>query len=382
MRTAACPPSVRAAQVPSPLSTNGRTRSPVLIFVSFLAAIVACGRREHPFIAAHRFRRGSQNRTEKTQQMIQNSPAGLVALLTTHSYWTVFACIAIESTGIPFPGETMLLVAAISAGSTHQLAPVLVIAAAESFAILGDNLGFWVGREGGSRLLRRNAHLVRLNERKLKLGLYLFRRHGGKVVFFGRFVAVLRMWAASLSGTHRMEWKRFLLFNAASGIIWATCYGLGDNLQRLTGPIGLVALALAALSLFALFIFVRRNRRQLEAEAERALPGPLEHYYPGAGAQRGGQAQEHTDLPRPLQRHTAQERGTRLWMHRPLVSAGMMALGVLACALCIYLHVAIHYHERAYAVLALGVVLFLAGVVGRYRNVALPSSLRLSRPLC
>ncbi len=319
--------------------------------------------------------------------MIQNSPAGLVALLTTYSYWAIFAGIAIESTGIPFPGETMLLVAAIYAGSTHQLAPVLVIAAAASGAILGDNLGFWVGCEGGSRLLRRNAHLVRLNERKLKLGLYLFRRHGGKVVFFGRFVAVLRMWAAFLAGTYRMEWKRFLLFNALGGIIWATCYGLGgyllgDNLQRLTGPIGLVALALAALSLFALFIFVRRNQRQLEAEAERALPGPLEHYYPGAGAQRGGQAQEHTDLPPPLQRHTAQERGTRLWMHRPLVSAGMMALGVLACALGVYLHVAIHYHERAYAVLALGVVLFLAGVVGRYRNVALPSSLRLSRPLC
>ena len=68
MRTAACPPPVRAAQVPSPISTNGRTRSPVLIFVSFLAAIVACGRREHPSIAAHRFRRGSQNRAEKTQQ--------------------------------------------------------------------------------------------------------------------------------------------------------------------------------------------------------------------------------------------------------------------------------------------------------------------------
>jgi len=73
VRTAACPPPVRAEQVPSPLSTNGRTRSPVLIFVSFLAAIVAGGRREHLSIAAHRFRRGSQNRTEKTQQMIQNS---------------------------------------------------------------------------------------------------------------------------------------------------------------------------------------------------------------------------------------------------------------------------------------------------------------------
>ena len=141
-----------------------------------------------------------------------------------------------------------------------------------------------------------------------------------------------------------MGWKRFLLFNAASGIVWATAYGVGgylldDNLQRLTGPIGLVALVLAALSLCALFIFVRRNQRRLEEEAEQALPGPLERYHPGAGASRGGQELDSTDLSRPvapvagdlpwpLLSRVAQERGTRRRMHRPLVSAGMMALGV------------------------------------------------------
>src|SRR6266516_6832572 len=80
---------------------------------------------------------------------------GLTSLLTTYGYWAVFACIAIESTGIPFPGETMLLVAAIYAGTTHRLAIPLVIAAATLGAILGDNIGYWVGREGGFRLLRR-----------------------------------------------------------------------------------------------------------------------------------------------------------------------------------------------------------------------------------
>jgi len=145
--------------------------------------------------------------------MFSSTVPGLTSLLTTYGDFAVFACIAIESTGIPFPGETMLLVAAIYAGTTHQLSLPLVIAAAATGAILGDNLGFWAGREGGYRLLRRNARFLRLDERKLKLGLYLFMRHGGKVVFFGRFVAVLRMWAASLSGTNRMGWKRFLLFN-------------------------------------------------------------------------------------------------------------------------------------------------------------------------
>src|SRR5258706_2179629 len=141
-------------------------------------------------------------------------------LLATYGYWAVLLVVGLESTGIPLPGETMLVAAAIYAGTTHQLSIQWVIAAAAAGAILGDNLGFWVGREGGYRLLRRYGHLVRLNERKLKLGLYLFRRRGGTVVFFGRFVAVLRMWAAFLAGTHRMEWKRFLLFNALGGIAW------------------------------------------------------------------------------------------------------------------------------------------------------------------
>src|SRR5260221_2492311 len=98
-------------------------------------------------------------------------------LLATYGYGAVFLCITIESTGIPFPGETMLLVAAIYAGTTHQLSIPLIIVAAASGAILGDNIGFWVGREGGFRLLRRYGHYIHLNERKLKIGLYLFRRH-------------------------------------------------------------------------------------------------------------------------------------------------------------------------------------------------------------
>src|SRR5260370_9299682 len=97
-----------------------------------------------------------------------------------------------ESPGIPFPGETMLLISAIAAGTTHQLSIAWVTVAAASGAILGDNLGFWVGREGGYRLLRRYGRSIHLEERRLKLGQYLFLKHGGKVVFFGRFVAGLR----------------------------------------------------------------------------------------------------------------------------------------------------------------------------------------------
>src|SRR5438552_898328 len=105
-------------------------------------------------------------------------------------------------------------------------------------------------------------------------------RHGGKVVFFGRFVAVLRAWAAFLAGTNRMPWPRFLFFNAAGGIVWATLYGLGgyflgDNVHRLTGPIGTVALVLAVLVIIAFLVFFRRNVHRLDEEAERALTGAL-----------------------------------------------------------------------------------------------------------
>src|SRR6266498_2085421 len=147
--------------------------------------------------------------------------------LATYGYWAVLVFIAIESTGIPFPGESMLILAAIYAGTTHNLSIPWVITAAATGAILGDNLGFWVGREGGYRLLRRYGHYIRLDERKLKLGQYLFMKHGGKVVFFGRFVAVLRAWAAFLAGTNRMRWPAFLVFNALGGILWAFIYGSG-----------------------------------------------------------------------------------------------------------------------------------------------------------
>jgi membrane protein DedA with SNARE-associated domain len=223
---------------------------------------------------------------QHTTAMLHFATHDLTHLLNVYGYWAVLIFVAIESTGIPFPGETMLLAAAIYAGTTHHLSIPFVIAAAAGGAILGDNLGFWVGREGGYRLLRRYGKYIRLDERKLKLGQYLFQKHGGKVVFFGRFVAVLRAWAAFLAGTNRMTWPRFLVFNAAGGIVWATVYGLGgyalgDNIHRLTGPVGIAFVVLAAAVIVAFVVYLRRNEHRLEEEAERALPGSLDAYQPG-----------------------------------------------------------------------------------------------------
>jgi membrane protein DedA with SNARE-associated domain len=213
--------------------------------------------------------------------MFHFTTSTLTQLLASYGYLAVLLFVAIESTGIPFPGETILLVAAITAGTTHQLSIAWVILAAASGAILGDNPGFWVEREGGYRLLRRYGRYIHVEERRLNLGQYLFLKHGGKMVFYGRFVAVLRAWAAFLAGTNRMRWPRFLLFNAAGGVVWATLYGLGryflgDNIHQLVGPIGVVFLVLAVLLIIAGIVIVRRNEERLEDEAVRGLPGPLD----------------------------------------------------------------------------------------------------------
>ena len=215
--------------------------------------------------------------------MFQSIINNLSNFLSAYGYWAVLAFVAIESTGIPFPGETMLIFASIYAGRTHRLSIPLVIAAAATGAILGDNIGYWVGREGGYRLLRRYGRYIRLDERRLKLGQYLFRKHGGKLVFFGRFIAVLRAWAAFLAGVNRMHWPDFLLFNAAGGITWATLYGLGayylgNNIHRFTGPVGYALLALGILSLIASIYLVHRNEERLQKEAEEAMPGSIDDY--------------------------------------------------------------------------------------------------------
>jgi membrane protein DedA with SNARE-associated domain len=141
-------------------------------------------------------------------------------------------------------------------------------------------LGYWIGRELGYRVVLRYGRHIRLTEQRIKLSQYLFVRYGGKVVFFGRFVVVLRTLAAFFAGVNQMLWRRFLLFNAAGGIVWVTAYGLatyyfGTTIDRVRGPIGILALVLAAFAVIASIILLRRHEKNLQAEAERALPEPL-----------------------------------------------------------------------------------------------------------
>lgn len=203
----------------------------------------------------------------------------LQELISSYGYLAVFVIVGLESAGVPMPGETALVSAAIFAGE-GRLDIKGVIACAVLAAVLGDNAGYWVGREFGFPLLLKYGRYIRLDEKRLKLGQYLFQRYGGEIVFFGRFVAVLRAFAALLAGVNRLEWPRFLLFNALGAIVWASLFGLGGYFlghafEHYATSVGIAALICAIIGAVVASRFISHHERRLMAEAEAALPGPL-----------------------------------------------------------------------------------------------------------
>jgi membrane protein DedA with SNARE-associated domain len=209
---------------------------------------------------------------------------GLTSFISSFGYFAVFLFVGIESLGVPFPGETMLITAAVYAASpAHHFSIVGVVLAAIAGAIIGDNIGFTIGWFGGYPLLRRFGRYIRLDEAKLKVGRYIFMRQGAKVVFFGRFVSILRTYAAFLAGTNRMHWLRFFLWNAAGGVAWAVLWGtlaylLGTAVDKLSRPVDIGFGIAGGIAVIAGFFFIRSHEKRLEAAAERALPGPLEQH--------------------------------------------------------------------------------------------------------
>jgi membrane protein DedA with SNARE-associated domain len=191
-------------------------------------------------------------------------------LLLDYGLVLLFVLVAVESAGIPLPGETALITAGVLAHDHYGIQWVIVVAAAG--AIVGDNVGYLLGRFGGRKLLERFELTRRYAERALPPAERFFTRHGGKTVFFGRFVAFLRITSAWLAGISRMRWWQFFAWNAAGGIVWATGTGLlaywagkaaADGVQHygLYAVVVLVVLGVAAL------IGLRFWRRRLEANA-------------------------------------------------------------------------------------------------------------------
>ncbi|WP_254070425.1 DedA family protein [Acidisphaera sp. L21] len=197
-------------------------------------------------------------------------------LLGEYGYGVVFVIICLEAMGVPAPGESLIIAAAVYAATTGRLGIVGIILAAIGGAIMGDNFGYLIGRWAGFPLLKRYGKHVGLNERRLTLGRYLFQTQGGKVVFVGRFIAILRTFVALLAGANGMHWKTFLLWNAVGGVVWATLYGtgaylLGNLMHKIAGPVGISLGIIAAIVIVVGIVLLRRNESRLEDKAEKAM---------------------------------------------------------------------------------------------------------------
>jgi membrane protein DedA with SNARE-associated domain len=199
--------------------------------------------------------------------------ASITGYFQAHNDWALpllFALVGLESFGLPVPGETALIACGVIA-SQGDLSIAAVIAVAAAAAIIGDNLGYWAARHGGLKLLDRYRLTRRYAKRYLPVGERFFAKHGGKAVFLGRFVAVLRVTAAWCAGLSRMHWWKFLGWNAAGGIVWATLVGLlayylGEAVAKLIGPFGLVAAGGVVLLTAVGFFIVRRLERRVMDE--------------------------------------------------------------------------------------------------------------------
>ena len=183
-----------------------------------------------------------------------------------------------ESGGVPIPGETSLIAAAVLA-SQGKLEIALVIPLAAAAAIVGDNIGYEIGRKGGRWLLERPGAFARQRHEVLRVGEPFFEVHGPKAVFFGRFLLGLRVWASWLAGATRMRWRSFFLWNALGGISWATgigllAYFLGHSAGGAVEAFGIYGLVAVLLAVLGALVLHRRHVRH----------GPRGKTADGAGA--------------------------------------------------------------------------------------------------
>ncbi len=170
-----------------------------------------------------------------------------------------------ESGGVPVPGETALITAGLLA-SDGRLSLVAVIALAALAAIVGDNIGYVIGRRGGRWLLQRPGPFLQHRRQVLAVGEPFFERHGPKAVFFGRWILGLRTWASWLAGATRMRWTTFAVWNALGGISWATTIGLlayflGRSVEKVITSLGLYGLAAVVVAALFVLLAHRLHRR-------------------------------------------------------------------------------------------------------------------------
>ena len=203
----------------------------------------------------------------------------LVSSLVAHyGYYVVFFSVLVASAGIPLPAGELLIAAAIYASHTHRLDIVVLATGAGVMALAGGVIGYGVGRSVGAASLARYGGAIGLGPARLRLGQYLFLTHGGKIVFFLRFVALLSPFGGLLAGVNRMPWIRFVIVNTFGAITWAISMAAGGYLfgalfSSVGRPVGLAALALAATMAVGALVYLHRQGATLQAKADAMLSG-------------------------------------------------------------------------------------------------------------
>jgi membrane protein DedA with SNARE-associated domain len=197
-------------------------------------------------------------------------------LVQNFGYPLLFLLVMSEASGVPIPGETSLIAAAVLA-SQGKLHIELVIPIAAAGAIVGDNIGYLIGRKGGRWLLERPGAFRRQRLEVLSVGEPFFELHGPKAVFFGRFLLGLRVWASWLAGATRMRWPAFVLWNALGGICWASAIGLaayylGHSASNAVEAFGLYGLAAVLLAIVGGIVMHRRHARNAGHARDRSDP--------------------------------------------------------------------------------------------------------------
>jgi membrane-associated protein len=197
--------------------------------------------------------------------------ASLYAIPASFGYGLLFVLVGMESAGIPLPGETALLSAGVLASQGRLSLPLVIVTAAAA-AIVGDNIGYGIGRRGLRRLLQRPGRFAQRRANLLEEGEAFFARNGAKAVFLGRWVTGVRVVIAWLAGAERMPWPQFFLWNALGGIAWAISIGLlayyiGSATSNIVAAFGYVGGAVALIALGA-YVVARRRRRARRQRAD------------------------------------------------------------------------------------------------------------------
>ena len=200
----------------------------------------------------------------------------LGSLVQEYGYGVVALGLCLEAMGLPLPGESLLITAAVYAATTGKISISWLVLAAAAGAIMGDNFGYWIGHSLGRRALERYGPKVWLTVERQQLVRFMFYKYGGSVVFLGRFIAFLRTFVALLAGASQMQWGRFLFWNALGGVTWTCSYGygayfLGTQAKKLEGPVGIALGVIAAVVAVGVIWFLKRNEAKLIEQAKREM---------------------------------------------------------------------------------------------------------------